>query len=692
MVILKCKMCGGDLVCSSGSSVVICKHCGTEQTVPATSDHKKLKLFTHANRWRASCEFDKAAGIYESIVADYPEEAEAYWGLVLCKYGIEYVDDPQTGRKVPTCHRTSFSSVLEDLDLKLAMAYADNTAKLLYWKEAQQIEVLRKEILAVSAKEAAYDIFICYKESDIQGDRTLDSVIAQDIYDALTELGYRVFFSRITLEEKLGHSYEPYIFSALHSAKVMLVFGTSYDNFHAVWVKNEWNRYLSLIAQGEEKTLIPCYQMDDIQDLPQEFLRLQAQDMGKVGALQDLLRGIDKIFGKDAPALRTAPAEEVPLFETSHPRNKILVAGLILLLVAAATLIFLSTGKENLSPEVMDVPVVTASPQLESSVQTEPEITDPDYLEAEQLLADGKKYEAAVAFYAIKNKYDARERSMEIWAQITQRKTIFAGGCLALAITNDGAVLYTGRAFDNQESVSSWKDIVDLGAGVDFCVGLRKNGTVAAAGWNLYGQCEVSDWYDIVSVATGYAHTVGLRADGTVVAVGNNYSGQCEVSEWTDIIAIAAGNKQTVGLKKDGTVVAVGFNDDGQCAVSGWSDIVKISAAWTHTVGLKADGTAVATGWNYYNQCDVSEWNNLIDITAYTQTVGLKTDGIIVSTGTGSNEYEQSDVSEWTDVISISTGDTFTMGLRSNGTVLATGSNDYGQCDVSTWNDIKLPE
>ena len=48
----------------------------------------------------------------------------------------------------------------------------------------------------------------------------MDSVIAQDVYDALTEKGYRVFFSRITLEDKLGTEYEPYIFAALNSAKV----------------------------------------------------------------------------------------------------------------------------------------------------------------------------------------------------------------------------------------------------------------------------------------------------------------------------------------------------------------------------------------------------------------------------------------------------------------------------------------
>ena len=33
----------------------------------------------------------------------------------------------------------------------------------------------------------------------------------------------------------------------------MLVFGTDYEYFNAVWVKNEWSRYLSLIKNGAKK-------------------------------------------------------------------------------------------------------------------------------------------------------------------------------------------------------------------------------------------------------------------------------------------------------------------------------------------------------------------------------------------------------------------------------------------------------
>ena len=296
MAVIKCKMCGSPLTLIPGESVIKCEYCGTVQTVPSGDNEKKLVQFERANRLRVKCEFDKAAGIYESIVADFPEESEAYWGLVLCKYGIEYVDDPGTGKKIPTCHRSSFESVLEDDNYEQALENADVVARRVYRDEAKTIEELRKGILEVSAQEAPYDIFICYKETDFNKERTIDSELAETIYNELTDRGYRVFFSRISLEDKLGMAYEPYIFAALNSAKVMLAVGTDYEFYNAVWVKNEWSRFLQLIAKGAKKYLIACYKKMDPEDLPREFAKLQAQDMGKVGAMQDLMRGIEKII------------------------------------------------------------------------------------------------------------------------------------------------------------------------------------------------------------------------------------------------------------------------------------------------------------------------------------------------------------------------------------------------------------
>ena len=298
MAIFKCKMCGGNLNLTEDVSTAECEYCGSLQTVPKADDDKKLTLFARANRLRSGCEFDKAAGIYEAIVADFPEEPEAYWGLVLCKYGIEYVDDPATGKKIPTCHRSGFESVMKDQNVELAQEYADVMARRLYREEAKQIEELRKDIIEVSAKEKPYDVFLCYKETDFDGKRTLDSVLAMDIYKALSDEDYRVFFSRISLEDKLGTEYEPYIFAALNSAKIMLVVGTDYEHFNAVWVKNEWSRFLKLMAQDKTRHLIPCYKDIDAYDMPEEFVRLQAQDLNKMGAIQDIVHGVQKLLPK----------------------------------------------------------------------------------------------------------------------------------------------------------------------------------------------------------------------------------------------------------------------------------------------------------------------------------------------------------------------------------------------------------
>lgn len=71
MPIIKCKMCGGDLVIKPESTVAECEYCGSRQTVPTADNEKKLTLFARANRLRSACEFDKAAGIYEMYPLNY---------------------------------------------------------------------------------------------------------------------------------------------------------------------------------------------------------------------------------------------------------------------------------------------------------------------------------------------------------------------------------------------------------------------------------------------------------------------------------------------------------------------------------------------------------------------------------------------------------------------------------------------
>ena len=301
MAVFKCKMCGGTIEFEQGATVGICDSCGTKQTLPRLDDDRKTNLYDRANHFRRSNDFDKAAGIYEQILNEDTSDAEAYWSLVLCRYGIEYVEDPATHKRVPTVNRVQYTSIFDDDNYKAALKHADSFQKIIYEEEAGTINEIQKGILAISQKEEPFDVFICYKETDNNGQRTRDSVLANDLYHQLTREGFKVFFARITLEDKLGSAYEPYIFAALNSAKVMVVLGTKPEYFNAAWVKNEWSRYLALVKEsGGKKMLIPAYRDMDPYDLPEEFSHLQAQDMSKLGFMQDLIRGIKKIAADES--------------------------------------------------------------------------------------------------------------------------------------------------------------------------------------------------------------------------------------------------------------------------------------------------------------------------------------------------------------------------------------------------------
>lgn len=740
MTVIKCKMCGGDLQIIEGETVAECEYCGTKQTVPKVDDEKKLTLFSRANRLRSACEFDKAAGVYESIVAEFPQEAEAYWGLVLCRYGIEYVDDPATGKKVPTCHRSSFESVMDDSDFEQALENADAVARRVYRDEAKAIEELRRGILEVSGKEPPYDIFICYKETGENGERTIDSVLAQDTYDVLTEKGYRVFFSRITLEDKLGTEYEPYIFAALNSAKIMLVFGTDYEYFNAVWVKNEWSRYLKLMAQDKMRHLIPCYKGIDAYDMPREFAKLQAQDMGKVGAMQDLLRGIDKIMGRSASGVTVAPlpvagtaaytergfffledgdfVRAADYFERAldqNPRDGRAYLGKIFAGLHVSSLQEFEKLTVNLDGTNDYARAMQFSPasdqeallslknrmqrkyaiwQLRSVLvrgKRKKQIREIEYewacREAQRQQEEERhRREEEERCHEDKQRQEEKKATRSKYYRNRPFSLIAAGAYHTIGLNEDGTVVACGNNLFGQCDVTSWSDVIEVAGGNNRTVALRSDGTVLSCGDNSSDQCSVSAWTDIVAIACGSRQMVGLRADGMVVACGGNNSGQCNVTSWTDIAAIACGSLHTVGLRTDGTVVACGSNRSGQCNVTGWTDITAIACGSEHTVGLRTDGTVVACGSNSNGECNISDWADVVAIACgEMHTVGLRADGNVVTCGSSDDGQCATSISRWTDIVAIACGSHQTVGLRVDGTTVACGLNRFGQCEVDGW-------
>ncbi|MBP5275601.1 MAG: TIR domain-containing protein [Lachnospiraceae bacterium] len=272
----------------------MCKFCGATNFFSANSS-KYANQLNRANKLRQEKEFDNAARIYDTILDENAPTADILWLRTLCEYGIEYVPDPVSDKYFPTLHRINDESILNFGMFKRAIELSDDKQKETLLKEAKYIDNVQTKYLNIAAHEDPYDVFICYKETDLEtGEKTEDVKLAEELYNELTNMGYKVFFARETLKEKISVEYEPYIFAALKSAKVMAVIGTKAEYFTAVWVKNEWGRFLKLMEKNPGKQMF--FACDDPEELPRAFATKQAQILGVEGAIKNLASNIRKFF------------------------------------------------------------------------------------------------------------------------------------------------------------------------------------------------------------------------------------------------------------------------------------------------------------------------------------------------------------------------------------------------------------
>ena len=340
----RCRSCGGELE-RVGNSYV-CKFCGSKWVIDADQD---VHVIDRANAWSAlrDCDFEHAGELFENIIYKEPKNHEAYWGRALANAGIMYVTDFHENKKVPTCNSISESSFIDSRDVKRAIELAPADIAESYRAQAEQIEAIRVEWVKKASREPAYDVFISYKDSDREHhiERTEDSYDAHELYMALTEAGYKVFFSRVSLRNKVSEHYEPYIYNAIKTAKVMIVYGEKPEYFNAVWIKNEWMRFRKRIELGEkhQNSLVVAYKGLDPADLPIGLRSRQCIDASSITFLEDLKKHIDKIIRK--PEKATAAFKvDVPAATVEVPEKKKSKKGIIIAAIAAVLAVCIGVG------------------------------------------------------------------------------------------------------------------------------------------------------------------------------------------------------------------------------------------------------------------------------------------------------------------------------------------------------------
>ena len=359
-----CNICGANYEYRNGRWK--CPACGAYKAEELSNEEVTL-LYSAAQKLRLS-DFDEAEKAYSDIVEKYPRNPEGYWGRLLSKYGIKYEEDFD-GRKIPTCYAASIESVISDKDFAKATSLADANTRVYYQQQAQYIERVRKEWIDKAQKEPPYDIFICYKDSDLANgvERTTDSIAVQELYIHLIKQGYKVFFSRECLRDKVGEKYEPYIFNALSSAKAMIVYGSSSDYITSTWLKNEWTRYQKRIQNGEKKpnSLIVAYDGFSPSELPRVLSSMQCMDARDRSFYSDLDEILKRIIKDEENPL---PNEiQVDKVQTRKKKRKILPT--MIAAVVATLAIFLFVGVFNSTKDIF-FNNVTPSVTLNSKTTT----------------------------------------------------------------------------------------------------------------------------------------------------------------------------------------------------------------------------------------------------------------------------------------------------------------------------------
>lgn len=315
----KCETCGAQVTVDDDGLKAVCGYCGSRYTFAKPVTPKSATDISRAENYRQRNLFDNAIVEYKTLLGlpEYADNAEVYWGLFLSEYGIEYVHDKHDDVYVPTCHRTVKTPVYQNKNYLAALKYAAPEMRETYAARGTEIADIQEGILTQAALEGDYDVFLCFKSTDKKA-ATEDRYISRKIFDELTKRGFRVFFSEVTLKNKLGSDYEPIIYKALSTARVMLLICTDENYLGAPFVRNEWSRFKDRMKEDRKLSLIPVFKNVHHSALPTKEQGVDLDKYPAGGYEIDIADNLESLLGK-----RTLPKVDKEILEEYAQYNEI---------------------------------------------------------------------------------------------------------------------------------------------------------------------------------------------------------------------------------------------------------------------------------------------------------------------------------------------------------------------------------
>ena len=290
----KCKNCGALFQAATNENGVLkCEYCDSIFTIPKKDSNNEVLQFLQIGEHNLdACHFDEAYTAFEKASQLNDKEPEAYWGMALAEFKVQYIKDAVNNRLQPICHEFNDKEFQANKNYLKALKCAGAEQKSEYFSKAQDIDYIREEFLKLQQSGLDYDCFICVKvsqtgveQADISKKNwTNDAYNADSIYDLLKRHDFRPFFSEREIKGRSGANYEAMILYALYTAETMLVVCSDEEYLRTPWVKNEYTRFKSLIKNEEKEndSLTIVYNGKPIDRLPGDNNgRIQGIDYSK---------------------------------------------------------------------------------------------------------------------------------------------------------------------------------------------------------------------------------------------------------------------------------------------------------------------------------------------------------------------------------------------------------------------------
>ena len=484
-----------------------------------------------------------------------------------------------------------------------------------------------------------------------------------------------------------------------------------------------------MMRKDKTKLLIPCYRDMDPYDMPEQLTVLMSYDMGKIGFIQDLIRGVNKVLDADKPKEKEAVHETVVVKnEGGANTDALLKRGNMALedgdwkradeffeqvlnqnaeCAEAYLGKFLVENKCMSTDEYADKRI-DALRSCSTERQTACEIREerirkakqenavPGYLgevEIEQLFDFDRSYDSCK-----KARSEQLQSEKDFFAQNREIKRIekYASPEVSEQLNGMKNKVFSflrdaiAKA-ENEDKTNAARVVSEYNAHLEKAEAKTKGLRADAE-----KRCE-NDYNAAVEMRRKATNAGGYSAAAEIFDALGSYKDSKEQAE--QCRAIAA-QKQTQEERKRKTSVAIAST----AAVLIIAAIVIVTkviipanqykvAEKLYAAGKYRDAaTHYIMAGNYKDSSEkcvsAGQKAGMFDTisTGYNYTVCLKADGTVVAVGY--NKYGQCNVVAWTDIVAVFAGDDHTVGLKSDGTVVAVGFNKYGQCNVVAWTDI----